>query len=193
MPVIYATAFLENTNAFSSAVIFAFIFAFIEVMCYAVGYWLKIDGIQGLKKKIRWVVVTVLFRGFIIVPMVCACFTDGTEAGVLCLVAALWYLAGAYCLNKLFKNRTAEAQLFYGKILGFKRFIALSETSRIEALMKDDPDYYNEVLPFCIVADLSDKVDSQFAYLLSAAPDWSDGYDIKDFASAIYYSFTLNK
>lgn len=103
-------------------------------------------------------------------------------------ISLAWVVISFFVLPKFIKKRTEEANALYGRMLGFKRFIRLADLPKMELLLKDNPDYFYDVLPYCMVMGLSDKIDKQMQYLGVASPDWADGFDPANFAKELFYS-----
>ena len=106
------------------------------------------------------------------------------------VISLIWALFGFFILPEFIKKRTDGAQKLYGRMLGFKRFIRLADLPRMELLLKDNPDYFYDVLPYCMVMGLSKKIDNQMQYLGVAVPDWADGFNPANFAQELFYSVT---
>lgn len=103
----------------------------------------------------------------------------------LLVISLLWIAVSAAVAHCIMTKRTEEGTRLYGKMLGFKRFIRTAELARLETLLKEIPDYYDEILPYCLVLGLSGYIDKKFAYILSAAPEWAKGFDIKELAVSV--------
>ncbi len=83
-------------------------------------------------------------------------------------------IVNAICIYHMPKrNDFGNMQL--GQILGFKRFLETVELSRVESLVKKNPNYCYDVLPYLYVFDLSDKWIKQFENLFVSQPDWYEG------------------
>ncbi len=103
-------------------------------------------------------------------------------------ISVAWLAICILVLPAFIKRRTDGAQKLYGRMLGFKRFIQLADLPRMELLLKDNPDYFYDVLPYCMVMGLSKKIDNQMQYLGVAVPDWADGFNPAKFAQELFYS-----
>lgn len=99
-----------------------------------------------------------------------------------------WVLACLYVLPLFLKKRTEEAQKLYGRMLGFAQFIRLAKVPEMERILKDNPDYYYDVLPYCMIMGLSKKLDRQMRDLQVAVPDWAEGFDAQYFAEELFYT-----
>ncbi|MDE7181475.1 MAG: DUF2207 domain-containing protein [Clostridia bacterium] len=188
LPCIYTMVYLEKADGAYTFAMILIPFVIVEGVCILAWALVSTDAERNKSKLIILLVTTVIFRCGILIPMTIACFNGSTGGGVLCTIAVAWYFSGTYFLKNLFKKRTEEGRKFYGRVLGFKRFVETAETSRIELLVKDNPNYYNEILPYCWVAAGSQGLAKSFAFLESAAPEHSDGYDLRDIITSLYYS-----
>lgn len=104
------------------------------------------------------------------------------------LIVAIWTVACVYVLPLFLKKRTDEAQKLYGRMLGFKRFISLAKLPEMELILKDNHDYYYDVLPYSMIMGLSKKLDKQMRNLSVAVPDWAEGFDAGYFAEDLFYT-----
>lgn len=59
-----------------------------------------------------------------------------------------------------------------GKLLGLKEFIETAEKPRLEALLRDDPQYFYKILPYALVFGISDKWADQFKDITMEQPTW---------------------
>jgi len=103
-------------------------------------------------------------------------------------ISIVWVFISFAVLPEFIKKRNEEAQKLYGRMLGFKRFILLADLPRMEMLLKDNPDYFYDVLPYCMVMGLSGKIDREMRYLQVAVPDWAVGFNPAYFAEELFYS-----
>ena len=102
------------------------------------------------------------------------------------LISAIWIIICLYVLPRYIAKRTDEAQLMYGRMLGFKQFLTRAKVPEMEEMLEENPDYYLDVLPYCMIMGLSKKLDKKTEFL--TAPEWADGFDAKHFASSLFYS-----
>ena len=101
-------------------------------------------------------------------------------------ISVAWIIICLYVLPRIIAKRTDEAQAMYGRMLGFKKFLKLAQVSEMETMLEENPDYYLDILPYCMIMGLSKKLDKKTEFL--AAPEWADGFDAKNFASSLFYS-----
>ncbi len=60
----------------------------------------------------------------------------------------------------------------YGKICAFKTFLLHAERDRVETLIEDNPDYYYDILPYCYVLKITDKLMAVFDRITLDGPSW---------------------
>ncbi|MDE6613792.1 MAG: DUF2207 domain-containing protein, partial [Clostridia bacterium] len=101
----------------------------------------------------------------------------------LTYIAVAWIIASIFVLPRFIGKRTAESQEMYGKMVGFKNFLEKAEVPQMELLLEDNPDYYLDVLPYCMIMGLSKKLDKKTEFL--QAPEWADGFDALHFAQSV--------
>ncbi|MBN9351702.1 MAG: DUF2207 domain-containing protein [Chitinophagaceae bacterium] len=76
----------------------------------------------------------------------------------------------------LMSKKTVKGTELYEKLLGFKEFIKTVEKDRLQLFLKDDPNYFDKVLPFAIVFDVADTWKDKLKGLDIPPPAWYDGY-----------------
>lgn len=59
------------------------------------------------------------------------------------------------------------------QILGFRNFILYAEKDRLEAMIKDDPEFYYKILPYAQVMGVSDVWEDKFKDLTVQPPAWA--------------------
>lgn len=89
---------------------------------------------------------------------------------------------GLSFMGLLLKTYTEQDLKDLGKILGFKNFLITAELSRLEMLVEENPNYYYDILPFCYVFNITDKIEEKFKNLHVEKPvycgDYSTAYFI---------------
>ena len=98
----------------------------------------------------------------------CAAVWSGVpvcDYAYLTYTAPAIYALGNFVLPFLVGRRTDEAQAIYGRLRGFKRFLLTAELSRISLLFDENPEYFADVLPYCLIMGISKKVQKRFAAL----------------------------
>lgn len=102
------------------------------------------------------------------------------------VISLIWVFVCLYVTPNFIAKRTEEAQKTYGRILGFKKFLTAVKVSEMELMLEKNPDYYLDVLPYCMIIGLSKKLDKKTEFI--AAPEWADGFDGATFASSLFGS-----
>ena len=88
--------------------------------------------------------------------------------GIVCLVISI------ICFNNLPKRNDFGSRML-GEVLGLKHFIEVAEKHRLESLLKENPSYVYDVLPYAYVLDVSDKWIKQFESIMTLKPEWYSG------------------
>ncbi len=81
------------------------------------------------------------------------------------------------------KKRTAYGNEMLGRIRGFRYFLEMAEKPQLEALVRENPSYFYDILPYTYVLGLSDTWISQFDKIAMAPPSWYSGPDFNEFRS----------
>ena len=87
---------------------------------------------------------------------------------LICLVIS------SICMYHLPKRNDVGNRLL-GNVLGFKKFLETVELERVESLVKENPNYCFDVLPYLYIFDLSNKWIKKFESLFSIPQDWYNG------------------
>lgn len=69
-------------------------------------------------------------------------------------------------------KRTPYGTKILGQILGFKKFLEISEKDRLEMLVAENPTYYYDILPYAYIFDINKKWMEKFQGIAYEAPDW---------------------
>lgn len=87
---------------------------------------------------------------------------------VLTIVLTILLMVLAYLLLK----RSQRGDALYGEIRGLRKFIRLAEKDRIAFLVKEDPGYFDKMLPYAVAFDLADVWCEKFKDIPIAPPEW---------------------
>lgn len=72
-------------------------------------------------------------------------------------------------------KKTKKGNELYQKLAGFKEFITKVEKPRLQTFLKEDPHYFDTVLPYAIVFDVADAWKDKLKDLDIPPPDWYSG------------------
>lgn len=85
---------------------------------------------------------------------------------------------------KIMPKRTPYGNEIYGKLKGFKRFLETAEKPQLEALVRQNPEYFYNILPYTYALEVSDVWIKQFETIAMTAPEWYVGagtFDVHSF------------
>lgn len=68
-----------------------------------------------------------------------------------------------------------------GRVLGFKNFLLTCEKDRLDLLVKDNPEYFFDVLPYTYVFDICDEFIDRFKYLCVDYNYHTSSFDVSDY------------
>lgn len=130
------------------------------------------------------------FIGFVIALLVTICFGGGfiLVSFVMCLWSYFWLepyyfialgvgiiaIGGITLMFRSWPNRTEYGVKMLGKIKGFKNFLEVAEKDKLEALVRENPTYFYDILPFTYVLGVSDEWIKKFEVIVLQAPSWYD-------------------
>ena len=94
------------------------------------------------------------------------------EAGALLSAALAVAIIILFLVNKKINLRTSEQLKNYGRICGFKKFLLLAEVKKLELLVEDNPEYFYEILPYCYILGITEKLKKKFDRIIMDGPGW---------------------
>ena len=98
-------------------------------------------------------------------------FADRGCAILLGCAFAVAVLSG-YVLARFVDFRTDADVEIYGQICAFKTFLLDAEIDRLETLVEENPDYFYDILPYCYVLKITDKLKPKFDKISLDGPSW---------------------
>lgn len=110
-------------------------------------------------------------------------------AYLLWIAPVIWAVC-VFVLPFLIKGRRSEeAQKTYGRLKGFENFLLKAELPRIQLLFDENPEYFADILAWCVIMGISDKVEKRFASLSFKMPDYiSNGIKVRWICHCMYHS-----
>lgn len=76
------------------------------------------------------------------------------------------------CIIPFIQCRTEYYHTVLNELIGFRDFLLNAEKDRLETLLKDNPEYYYDILPYANVLGVSDIWMKKFSGLAMEAPTW---------------------
>lgn len=110
------------------------------------------------------------------------------------MVARLFTLLPILAFVVMGKNvfdMNSEMKSLYGRIWGFKHSITIMEKSRIERLLKDDPSYFYDVLPYAYALNVLDDFVKNFesVYMPTSSNMYVSPFSVNMFCHSLNASF----
>ena len=111
-------------------------------------------------------------------------------------VCLIGFLIGIACVvimiicTVFMKKRNRYGNEILGKIKGFKNFLETAEKDKLEAMVKDDPEYFYKILPYTYVLNVSDKWIKKFESIAIEPPTWYGSNDVFDY---VYFSSFVSR
>lgn len=93
------------------------------------------------------------------------------EHNCLLITGLIGLIVSIICLVNMPKRNKAGVKAL-GQILGFKHFLEVAEKNRIKNLVKENPTYCFDVLPYAYALGVSDEWIKKFEGLMIEPPDW---------------------
>ncbi len=171
-----------------------FLVAVVFVFCiFARMYPLMLEMRKKRRAYKGWYNFTYLLSSLVILPpagmlliVISAHYMPVYDYIHIMLISVVWIFFCLYASPNIIAKRTEEAQKTYAKMLGFKKFLKSVKVAEMELMLDKNPNYYLDVLPYCMIMGLSKKLDKKTEFL--SAPDWADGFDGATFASSMFGS-----
>ncbi|MCH5148057.1 MAG: DUF2207 domain-containing protein [Clostridiales bacterium] len=109
--------------------------------------------------------------------------------GLLWISPIIWVIC-VFVLPFFVKGvRTEEAQKTYGRLKGFETFLLKAELPKIQLLFDENPEYFSDILAWCVIMGISDKVEKRFAALSFNLPEYmSEGIKVRWICRCMYHS-----
>lgn len=82
----------------------------------------------------------------------------------------------SFILAEFTLKRTEYSTEVLGKLKGFRNFLIHAEKNRLETLVKKNPQYYYNILPYAIVLGVTNVWADKFEGIASKPPRWYRGY-----------------
>lgn len=108
-------------------------------------------------------------------------FCSGTDcqfSSALCMIVFVVSAAASILSARLIRPTEYKLSMM-GRLIGLKEFIKTAEMDKLNALVKDNPDYFFDILPYAMAFDLEEKWSKCFDKIKINKPDWyrSSSYD----------------
>ncbi|WP_297489001.1 DUF2207 domain-containing protein [uncultured Cetobacterium sp.] len=84
------------------------------------------------------------------------------------------------------KEKTEYGNMILGRVRGFKRFLETTEKKKLEMLLKENPSYFYDILPYTIVLGVSDMWADKFKDLAVEPPTWYYSNSMSIFTLALF-------
>lgn len=99
--------------------------------------------------------------------------------GILCIILLIIFI-------KIMPKRTIYGNKMLGKITGFKNYLENIQPSEIKLKLKDNPNFFYDMLPYTIVLGISNMWIKKFENIKISKPEWSN---IKKFHYSAFCTF----
>ncbi|MCO6498086.1 MAG: DUF2207 domain-containing protein [Chitinophagaceae bacterium] len=88
----------------------------------------------------------------------------------------------------LMSKKTEKGTEVYEKLLGFKEFIKTVEKDKLNEFLKEDPNYFDKILPYAIVFNVADEWKDKLKDLDVPPPSWysSTNYTAANFSNLMF-------
>ena len=123
--------------------------------------------------------IVLFFAVWSATPFIAVIYSATTEYIIVLALAALSAAFTMHVTSPRIDIRTQSDAAIYGRIDSFKRFLVEAELDKLETLVEEDPDYFYDVLPYCYVLKITEKMKPKFDRIDMDGPSWYLG-DLRD-------------
>lgn len=88
------------------------------------------------------------------------------------IISILFSVLLVFYFTGKIRVRTKFANNLLGRIIGFKRFLTVTEKNKLEVLVKENPSYFYDILPYTLVLGVSDVWVNKFNDIVTTPPEW---------------------
>jgi uncharacterized membrane protein YgcG len=148
------------------------------------GYYAR--GTRGVGSILKVIGIIILFFsiGFLIFGFVERDFSIGIPI----------FLTGlfTYMFGRIMPRLKKKSAATLSELLGFREFIRTAEVGKLQTLVDEQPEYFGMTLPFAIVMGEGDDWAERFDSLMTAPPDYYEGYNRSDFSTSLFTHDLIN-
>ncbi|MDK2921806.1 MAG: hypothetical protein PWR24_1363 [Desulfonauticus sp.] len=99
-----------------------------------------------------------------------------TQEDIVIFISLFFSAIITFFFGKYLPKKTASGTKQYEQIVGFKEFIERAEKPKLELLLKEDPNYFDKILPYALALGITKKVAEKFKDLVTRPPEWFRGH-----------------
>lgn len=103
----------------------------------------------------------------------------GIAAGVMQIIVLTQFILTVFVLSRLVDIRKQENLKAFALVDSFREFLLAAEQDRVETLVEDNPRYYYDILPYCYILGVTEKMKVKFDRIMMQGPAWYLG-DIRN-------------
>lgn len=153
----------------------AVVAVFSTIGIFALWSFLKYGNLNSAEKKRINILITLFFCCWGGIPFVLMVYA-GIDAGIDIAISVVSIFASAvaniYLISKKIDIRSDKNLEVYGRIDSFKTFLVQAELDKLETLVEDDPDYFYDILPYCYILKITEKLKPKFDKIALDGPSW---------------------
>lgn len=157
-----------------------FMFAIPAAIIFVAGSWLfRKEPKLGTRKKTYYILfgLLILLCCLIMIPLLTTNFFVPKAHAILYAIT----FAITMCIAPFIQKRTDYYHGILNDITGFRNFIKEAEKEKLEMLLKENPQYYYDILPYANVLGVSTEWMNKFQGLTIEPPYWYRSYRPFDF------------
>ncbi|MDE7395924.1 MAG: DUF2207 domain-containing protein [Clostridiales bacterium] len=99
--------------------------------------------------------------------------------GLGCLVMLTQFILTVFVLTRFVDIRSIKSLQAYAAVDSFRQFLLEAEQERVELLVEENPRYYYNILPYCYILNVTEKMKVKFDRIMMEGPAWFLG-DIRN-------------
>lgn len=99
--------------------------------------------------------------------------------GLGCLMMLTQFILTVFVLTRFVDVRSVHSLQAYAAVDSFREFLLAAEQERVELLVEENPRYYYNILPYCYILGVTEKMKVKFDRIMMEGPAWFLG-DIRN-------------
>lgn len=166
---IYVSTYQEATAIILALVTWGILSGYTGLWIYFVKTWPSVSKLSRSASILGLGILSAILGGILMAML----YFLATPLWMIPLVLAM--MGFNIALISVMDRRTPKGIEVLGKIQGLKHFIEVAEKDRLEALVKDDPQYFYRILPYAYVLNVSNVWSKKFESIAIPQASWYVG------------------
>lgn len=161
--IMFVCGYVEDVYSLKSGLIILFLVPFVTLFITCIN--LNLHSHHLTKSQMILNIVVILFSvSNIAIDLIYGFASISYTMGYIHWVVGIASLISVILVGNIFIYSEEQTKAM-GRVLGFKNFILTCEKDRMDVLLKDNPEYFYDILPYAYVFGITDQFIRRFEYL----------------------------